>query len=367
MSGRATVRRHAPGKLFIAGEYAVVEPGHPAILVAVDRRVTVSVSHTGDAGVAVASDLWPGVVRARWAGDLLRPAGSDEQPAPGAVSPVLSAVSVTGALLRARGIRLPAIHVSVGSDLHRDGTKFGLGSSGAVTVATVTAVAASCGVRLSPEERYRLALLATAAHDPRASGGDIAASVWGGWLAYHAPDRAAVADLAQRRGVAEALRVPWPGFGLRRLRPPRALTLQVGWTGEPASTVSLTKRLRAGTAAHRLFLDRSDACVRGAIHALDRGAGDELRHHVRTARQVLAELDGAMRLGIFTERLTALCDAAEAVGAAAKPSGAGGGDCGIALLTAGADTEITRLHHAWVAAGVLPVPIRVEPSNGSGA
>ena len=32
----------APGKLYIAGEYAVVEPGHPAILVAVDRFVTVS-------------------------------------------------------------------------------------------------------------------------------------------------------------------------------------------------------------------------------------------------------------------------------------------------------------------------------------
>ena len=31
-----------PGKLFIAGEYAVVEPGHPAIIVAVDQFVTVA-------------------------------------------------------------------------------------------------------------------------------------------------------------------------------------------------------------------------------------------------------------------------------------------------------------------------------------
>ena len=31
----------APGKLYVAGEYAVVEPGHPAILVAVDRFLTV--------------------------------------------------------------------------------------------------------------------------------------------------------------------------------------------------------------------------------------------------------------------------------------------------------------------------------------
>lgn len=33
----------APGKLYIAGEYAVVEPGHPAIIVAVDQFITVTI------------------------------------------------------------------------------------------------------------------------------------------------------------------------------------------------------------------------------------------------------------------------------------------------------------------------------------
>ncbi len=31
------IETRAPGKLFIAGEYAVVEAGEPAVLVAVDR------------------------------------------------------------------------------------------------------------------------------------------------------------------------------------------------------------------------------------------------------------------------------------------------------------------------------------------
>ena len=35
------IEASAPGKLYIAGEYAVVEPGHPAILVAVDQFITV--------------------------------------------------------------------------------------------------------------------------------------------------------------------------------------------------------------------------------------------------------------------------------------------------------------------------------------
>ena len=33
----------APGKLYIAGEYAVVEPGYKSILIAVDRFVTASI------------------------------------------------------------------------------------------------------------------------------------------------------------------------------------------------------------------------------------------------------------------------------------------------------------------------------------
>ena len=38
-SERVTITSKAPGKLFIAGEYAVVEPGHGAIVVAVSRSV----------------------------------------------------------------------------------------------------------------------------------------------------------------------------------------------------------------------------------------------------------------------------------------------------------------------------------------
>ena len=37
------IREQSPGKLFIAGEYAVVEPGEPSVLVAVDRHVAVEV------------------------------------------------------------------------------------------------------------------------------------------------------------------------------------------------------------------------------------------------------------------------------------------------------------------------------------
>lgn len=370
MTGPGTVRRHAPGKLFIAGEYAVVEPGHPAILVAVDQHVSVTVSGADGTDVEIDSDLCPGRTRLqRRSGELVGLSADDGQRALDGLSHVVSAIEVVDGLLTERGVRPPQIHVSIRSRLHRNGTKLGLGSSGAVTVATVTAVAAYCGVNLSFDARFRLAMLATARRDTGSSGGDLAASVWGGWIAYQAPDRLAVLDLAQRRGIEEMLRTPWPDFQLRRLPPPRGLALEVGWTGEPVSTASLAGVLRTrgwrGTDSHRSFVERSDEYVHASIRALDGGDDRELLHQVRAARQLLAGLGDEHRMGIFTPRLTALCDAAEAVGGAAKPSGAGGGDCGIALLDATAEKEISQLREDWAAVGVLPMPIHIQTTGSA--
>ncbi|MER5933269.1 phosphomevalonate kinase [Streptomyces sp. NPDC002054] len=363
-----TVVRRAPGKLFIAGEYAVVEPGNPALLVAVDRHVTATVSPV-EAGVVISSDLAARPVRMRWQdggfgglGGLGGDSAADEQRARAGLPHVVSAVEVVGRLLAERGRPAPALEVSISSRLHDNGTKFGLGSSGAVTVATVAAVASFCGLRLSPDSLFRLAMLATAGIDAKASGGDLAASTWGGWIAYQAPDRAAVLDLARRRGVEEALRAPWPGFGVRRLPPPHGLSLEVGWTGTPASTASLVsglnRRTWRGTASHQRFTETTTDCVRASVSALERGDREELLRQIRRARRELARLDDEVGLGIFTPELTALCDAAEALGGAAKPSGAGGGDCGIALLDAEAAQDISHLRQRWATAGVRPLLIR---------
>ncbi|GAA2916844.1 phosphomevalonate kinase [Streptomyces thioluteus] len=369
MTRRPAVVRRAPGKLFIAGEYAVVEPGNQAVLVAVDRYITVTVSETGEDGVAVTSDLVPQPARWHWRDDgrLSADGGGDEQHAREGLAHVLSATEAVGRLLAERGLPTPAMGISVSSGLHDDGTKFGLGSSGAVTVATVAAVAAFCGLELSPDARFRLAMLATAEIDPKGSGGDLAASTWGGWIAYRAPDRAAVLELARRHGVEEALRAPWPGFEVRRLPPPAGLSLEVGWTGTPASTTALVaglnRRTWRGTASHRRFMETSADFVRATVSALERGDGADLLHQIRRARRELARLDDEVGLGVFTAGLTALCEAAEAVGGAAKPSGAGGGDCGIALLDAEALLDITHVRERWAMAGVRPLPIRPAPEG----
>ncbi|MEV0742872.1 phosphomevalonate kinase [Streptomyces sp. NPDC050549] len=352
-----TVVRRAPGKLFVVGEYAVLEAGSPAVLAAVDREVTVSVTPADD-DLVIVSDLADQPVRlSRTANGFLADVGPRQ---------VVAAVEVVAALLTEWDLPVPRVQLSIHSGLHDDGVKFGLGSSGAVTVATIGAMLAYCGVSLRAEERFRLALLATALLDARASGGDLAASTWGGWILYRAPDRTAVLDLARRKGLREALQAPWPGFEVRRLPPPRELTVAVGWTGQPASTSdklsSGTVQNWRGSAAHREFVRRSSACVDAVADALEHGNDLLVIKEIRRARQLLAHADSQGNLGIFTHGLTALCDAAEAVGGAAKPSGAGGGDCGIALLERD-PRAVNRLRNRWLTAGVVLLPIHTAESE----
>ncbi|MFC8717276.1 phosphomevalonate kinase [Kitasatospora sp. NPDC057198] len=378
MTPGRTVVRSAPGKLFVAGEYAVVEPGTPAVLVAVDRGVTVTAAHAGTAGVVVSSDLVPGAVHWRWRDGRLRAPGPEEgarggagdgggEGARGALAHVVAAVETVGRLLAERGLPVPGLDISVSSRLHDHGRKYGLGSSGAVTVATIDALTSLCGLELPLDARYRLALISSAGIDPRGSGGDLAASTWGGWIAYQAPDRAAVLDLVRRHGIEEGLRAPWPGLAVRRLPAPRGLSLEVGWTGSPVSTGSLMSgpphRTWRGTAAHRAFVETSTDLVRASITALEAGDDQGLLRQIRRARQELARLDAEAGLGIFTPGLTALCTVAETAGGAAKPSGAGGGDCGIALFDAGARHDISQVRQRWAAAGVLPLPVRTAPEG----
>jgi phosphomevalonate kinase len=52
---------------------------------------------------------------------------------------------------------------------------------------------------------------------------------------------------------------------------------------------------------------------------------------------------------------------ARRLGAAVKPSGAGGGDCGVALVRSAAAVAV--LHEAWRADGIMPLPLGIATAG----
>ncbi|MCX4095783.1 phosphomevalonate kinase [Nocardia sp. alder85J] len=357
------ITRRAPGKLLIAGEYAVVRPGHPAVVVAVDRFVTVTVSDTA-AESTMTSDSNGGTrIRCGRTGDRLVPAGDRETIS--FFSYALAAVRVVEQLVVESG--RPPRHFDMriaGRDLSdADGRKFGLGSSGATTVAIVDALGAFYGLRLEAMDIFRLAMLATLTVNPRASGADLAAAVWGGWLEYRSPERARLAIAPGERDVTAKLRAAWPGLSVRPLPAPKQLRLLIGWTGEPQATTALVARIddeQWDTPLFAGFLADSDLCVTGLIDAIEADDVIKIQHRIGRARRILEGLDSAAHVGIRTPVLDALCAAADLVGAAAKPSGAGGGDCGIAILGRDSDRQATELTRRWLAADIRPLALNIQ-------
>jgi phosphomevalonate kinase len=356
----------AHGKLFVAGEYAVVEPGQPSVLIALDRAITARVTEGHGSG-SVHSEEY-GHLPVTWtrADDGI---ALDTEHHP--YDYVMATIDLVEKLRDEQGIA-PRFHdLRIHSQLDdASGRKFGLGSSAAVTVATVGALDRFYGLGLSQRKRFQLALLATIRVNPRASGGDLAASTFGGWLRYSAPDRERLAAQLDTRTVTEILDDTehggdaWEGFDVQRLPAPENLELLVGWTGSPASTtklVGVVRRHRNG--GYQAFLDESRTCVDDLTTGLQTGDGSMTLDALRRARVLLQRLGASVGSQIETERLATLCDVVESAGGAAKPSGAGGGDCGIALVPA--DTDLAGIHRAWEAHDIRHLSVAVQAPEGS--
>ena len=161
----------APGSLMISGEHAVVY-GHPAIVCAIAMRVHVELTPGNDGHIHIDSAL----------GDYHAPVGLlHPDPRLRFVLACLERYPMSGAL-----------HLRITSDI--DPT-LGLGSSAAVTVATLAALARHGGHDDSLPTLHTQALTLIRSLQGRGSGADLAASLWGGLIAYQNLPHVRVAPL----------------------------------------------------------------------------------------------------------------------------------------------------------------------------
>lgn len=347
-------RVQAPGKLYIAGEYAVVTAGQPAILIAVDRYMTVTVTPAEPTDSAEPTEHLLAHTHGI-AAEKTQKFGTDY---------ALAAWLVMDKLRAERGLERIAVDLHFSSTLRSEtGEKYGLGSSGAVTLAVVTSFHELYGLGLTVIERIQLSLLASIEISPRASGGDIAAGALGGWVYYQAPDRDSLARvLTGTSRVTDAMTGPaWATMRARRIPTPKDVQVLIGWTGSPAATDTLVSQ--ATTNGNGLdwdndFLRPSAANVTSLILALTEEKFPLIHAGIRTARKLLDRVAHDSGTLIETPTLTTLIETAERfAGTSAKTSGAGGGDCGIVLAEPWVTTE--DIDDAWHSHGIHPLRLHV--------
>jgi mevalonate kinase len=274
----------APGKVILLGEHSVVF-GLPAIAGAIDRRLEVRVRF--DDGI------------------------------PSSDPKLLRAVEVAARDLELDPARLC---VEVASDIP---PACGLGSSAALSLALVRALASLGGRAVSDEEiRTRASRVEDVFHGT-ASGVDVAASASGGvvWFERSNPPT------------------------IEPLRPARPVDLVVGLSGDPRSTAGPVSRLRERHARRpelygRLF-ELAGHVVRAGREALLAGDWESLGTLMDTAQGLLNAF------GVSTPALEHMLAIARGAGAlGAKLSGAGGGGVIIALAPGIAERVAEALRSA---------------------
>jgi len=283
------IKASAPGKLMLFGEHAVVY-GYPCIVTTVSSRIYVEVEKSNKFKVDA-----PQVKDLKF---------------------VLKTVRLFCEKYKVDN----KILIKTKSDFS---SKLGFGSSSAVTVATIKALSLFYKIEISKKEVFDMGYKVIREIQKIGSGFDIASAIYGKTIYYVSGGQ-----------IIETLSV-------------KDLSLVIGYSGIKADTASIVKnlefRIHNSESEYKKIFSKIGKIVEEAKISLVNSDWKKTGELMNQNHKLLQEL------GVSTEKLDNMCFSAVSAGAyGAKLSGAGGGDCMIALTP---KNKIKNVESAIINAG----------------
>jgi len=310
----------APGKVTLFGEHAVVY-GHPALVVAIDRRVYAVAEPRSDDVVKIsARDLRvPGIVISYVGNEVVLE--TDYGMVLPAIAYINKAIELTA---NALGVR-KGINIEIKSEMP---VGAGLGTSAAVAVSTIASYAEANGYSLTKEEIAKLGWEVEKEVQGIASPMDTSITSFGGYM-----------------------RIRYSGSSVERepLSFEGDLPLLIGYVEREARTKDMVAMVKERMMKYPEIFES----IMKMIGSIVERAEASLRSRDLKEVGFLMNLNHSLldALGVSTRRLNELVHVARDSGAyGAKLTGAGGGGCVIALVPEREDVVETamRLHGSMV-------------------
>jgi phosphomevalonate kinase len=355
-----------PGKLMMAGEFAVLEPYQQLAVMAVNRFVYVDIQESKTNRISLEKFMLHDLSW-EYQQNQVRIATTDSR-----VNFVEEAMSVAYVYLQENKYPLKHLSLRIRSELDDkdSGKKYGLGSSAAVVVGVITAVL-QMHVKEKPDPQlvFKLASISHVRAQGNGSGADVAASAYGGILHYSSFQAEWLREQYQHsKLISNLVDSNWQFLSVRPMKLPSDIYLCIGWTGSPASTGNLVKQIISLKERKPLkfqeFLHSSEEAVTNIMTGIENENKSLLFKGIKQNRTALVTVGKEAQTELETPMIKKLCDLAEQHGGAAKQSGAGGGDCGIAFMPSPESAK--ALEEAWRQEGIIPLDLLPYP-NGAKA
>jgi len=318
------------------GEYAVLNPHAEAILIAIDKFITVSIKSSDN------YELSSSYGHFKWILNEVK----EPQFLYDSLPHAKSAIFIAHRYLNFLEIPVDTYSIEINSELnHTDGRKYGLGSSGAVLIGILKAILYHHGVIVGKQQLFKLCVLAQLEINDLTSGAELATSIYTGWISYKRYD---TLWLLNNKGLMmELINQQWPNLAINRLKI-NNMRPCVCYTGVDQSTKDYVAKINAKSNNSKFY----EEFVKDASKTVNQLKNALINHDFLTInqtfnhyRQLIQNLQQWADITIESNDFVKILDAALECNISAKISGAGNGDCAIALV--GSDIAYQRLAKVW--------------------
>lgn len=332
----------APGKILLIGGYSVLERPNVSYVLAVDAYVHAKIKLRKDDKIVISVPQFKTKIKS----DLIKIHDENNE----SVKFVLNAVKTTLKYLGYRKISVTGFNLTTKSDkqFSVEGGKSGLGSSAAVTVATVAAISEAFGLNIKNniDRVHSVAQYVHAISQGKiGSGFDIAAACFGtiNYSRYD-PERLTLAEPTILLGVNL-------DYNARKVSlPPLFKLLAASFPKQSMSTTFSVKKVmefkNINPNEYANIINNLNESNVNAISAIENNSMDLFRTNFEEGRLLTKKLGELSGVAIETNEHTRLIEESKQNGAfVCKLPGAGGGDSIVALCKSKDDKE--KLEKFW--------------------
>lgn len=354
----------SPGKLMIAGEWAVLEPGNPCIVTAIGKRVHVSLEKSQGFSVEMA-DIgisFEGEMKERRF-MIKTPIGEDGfEKARFAIS----AIETSLQYLEEKGKSISGLKARIWKDdIQHEELRTGFGYFASLIVSMTTAILHEAGMDVSKNRDVIFRLSSIAYYRTRGRGGsayNIAAAVYGKTLVYRRFDgewlKAELDDVESgSKRISYLAESPWPGFFAKDISVPKETQICIGIIGDPVSARSTVRQMESYKKSRAMEYDSIISHMKNNTEQMIVSFANRdlpgILELVRKSQSVLTELGQKSGVEAETPKLRRLCWIASRHSGAGKLSGAGKSDVGIAICFDRGCSE--KIKNEWKESGISSV------------